>query len=142
MVDIAPSPTRVAPLSEREGYRARAETPSFPNSFCHDRQIDTLNRLTRSGSNVKSFSASYEQIFGRIIRMPRGRLAPVEREYHRPICLRHPYLYLNRDRIWMSPFQGYGIPLRRGSVDVGVQTQPLPEPTVRARFLIPQHRCV
>ena len=142
IVSITPSPTRVAPvlLSEREG--CRAQTPSFPNTFLHDlhRQIDAL------AAQIDAFREEREVL----IRVVRADLRPGYRDPQRtvgssktqvPPCS-SPVPGPGFEAV-LSPFHGYGMPLRYGFVDVGVQTRPLDDPTtVRSRLLIPQRGCV
>lgn len=142
MVDITPSPTWVAPLSEQEEYRA--QTPSLPNSFLHDlqRQIDAL------AAQIDAFREEREVL----LRVVRADLRPgyqdVQRtvgyidtrtlpaySHFRPVPIPEPGPDIEDV---LSPLHGCGMPLRCGFVDVGVQTQPLCDPAVRSRFLIPQ----
>ena len=145
MVDIALSPTQVAPLSEREEYRDRMQTPPFPHSFLHDlhRQIDAL------AAQIDAFREEREVL----LHVVRADLRPGYQDAQRTVGSSRgetlsaygslspvPIPELGPDMgDVLSPFYGYGMPLRRGFVDVAVQTQPPRDPTtVRSRLLIPQ----
>jgi hypothetical protein len=144
MANITPSPTRVAlvPLSEQEEYRVRTQTPSFPNSFLHDLhgQIDAL------AAQIDAFREER----GTLLRVVRADLRPGYQNAQRTVSsgrARISPTHLSSSpepgpdmEDMLSPFHGYGMPLRRGFIDVGVQAQPLPDSTiVRARSLIPPH---